>query len=153
MFLHERRIHSRLGIDGERGRSHLGDLLHDDGMVNCLVRRLSPCERPVILDQNTRSMDGIQTGETADDDVARLLLIIPFDFFPGHGFRTGNIAVEIVGVRRPQARNIPAGLRPSRREGRMRVHHAANLGESAVEAEMGRGVAGGTEMALDNIPR
>ena len=98
-------------------------------------------------------MDRIQTGEAADDDVARLLLIIPFDFFPGHGFRTGNIAVEIVGVRRPQARNIPAGLRPSRRKGRMRVHHAANLGESTIEAEMGRGVAGGTEMALDNIPR
>ena len=31
--------------------------------------------------------------------------------------------------------------------------HTANLGKSAVEAEMGRGVAGGTEMALDNIPR
>lgn len=62
--------------------------------------------------------------------------VLPRDGPARHGHRT----VEVVDVRRAEARQVAARLRPRGRERRVRVDDAANIRERPVKDEVGLGV-------------
>lgn len=64
--------------------------------------------------------------ELFDDDLTGVFLIINANFIFSQGTRAGYIPIKIIGVRRPQCRNIHACLRPNSTMTRMRVHNTGN---------------------------
>ena len=75
VFLHEERIHGRVGVDAERDEGHLGDLLHDDGVIDGIVGILAPGEWSVVFHQHTGGVHRVDVAvdDPVDDDSARLL--------------------------------------------------------------------------------
>ena len=110
-----------------------------------------PCE--------ATSTAGISSGsspqalERLDDHVARLLLVVALDLVARQRARDGDRPAEVVGVRRAEARELAARLRPRGRERRVRVDDAADAGEAAVEDEVRGRVRRRPVLALDDARR
>ena len=95
---------------------------------------------------------GIAVLHRLHDDVAGLPFVVRGDLAWPHLARDGHLAVEVVGVRRAEYRDWPAGLRERGRVRRMRMHDAADVRESEEQPPVGRRVRGRVEPALDLRP-
>ena len=113
MLFDKQGIHRCVGIDTERDESHLSNLFGDDSMIDGLVGILTPGKGTVVLDQDSRGMDGVDIVllKTVDDDYAGVLLI-RCHLVLGHSLGAGNAVVEVVCMRRADVGNILAGLGP-----------------------------------------
>ena len=87
----------------------------------------APGERPVRGDEHRGHVERVEPAplERLDDHVARARLVLARDLVGGQRPRDRHGAAEVVGVRRPEAGDRRAGLRPRRRGRRVRVDDAA----------------------------
>ena len=136
------------GVEG-----HAGDLLQHHGMVHGLRRVLAPGEGAVVAADHAGHMHGVDIAgfEGLHDDHAGVVLVARVNLLGGQAARAGHGAVEVVGVCGAVAGDVAAGLGPAHRVRAVGVHDAAQLRERLVEHQMGLGVGGGVEGALDDL--
>ena len=114
VLLNQQRIHRQVRINREGNECHLGALLHNFGVLYCVVSRGTPRERTVILHQNSWGVIGIDLAnvqDLIDDDITRFQLVIPLHLCLSHIAGVGNLLIEVVGVRGTHVRNISTCLR------------------------------------------
>ena len=75
-------------------------------------------------------------------------LVFPCNFLPAKRPGTGDGAPEMIGVRGPQRRNLPPGLRKRRGAARMGVHHASDFRKAPVQHQVRGRVGGRGELPL-----
>ena len=153
VLLDEQRVHRRGGVHAERDKSHLGHLLHHYGVVDGVVGVLAPGERTMVLHEHTGGVDGVDvaTLDAVYNHHTGLFLILGH-LTLGHITGAGNGIVEIVGMGGADVGNVLACLCPCRGIGGVGVHNAAQLGEGAVENEVGGGVRRWVEVAFYHLP-
>ena len=124
-------------------KSEPGDVFKDVGVFDRFSGRLAPREGSVAGDKDTWNRDGIElvTVETADNDGAGVANVSRSNLFGCEGLGNRNRAVEVVGMRGAKAGDGPAGLSPGSGKLRMGVDDAADLGELAIEKNMGIEIA------------
>ena len=143
------------GLEGQRHLRHVRDAFHGDGDLDGLGNRLSPGEGGVTVDEHGGKIGGIQfvAEEALDDDVAGGPFVFAAgDFLYGHLPGDGNVAVEIVGVRRAEDRDLAAGLGEGRGVRAVRVDHTADGREGEEEPAVRGRVGGRVELPLDPLP-
>ena len=113
---------------------------------------LPPGEGGVSGDEDAGDCEGVEAAivEEASDDGAGVEDVGLFDFVGSEGFGDGDLTVEVVGVGGAKAGDGAAGLCPTGGELGMGVDDAADLGEFAIEEQMGVEVAGRVEGAFDD---
>lgn len=112
-------------------------LLHDLRVVGGLHGVLSPAERPVVAHEATWHGDGAEPGEALDYHVVSVELVGLLDFRLGEPPHAGHLAVAIVDLRGPVARDRMSRLRPGDGGVGVRVHHTANtVAPGAVDDSM-----------------
>ncbi len=85
-------------------------------MLDGFRRRFSPAERTVAGDKNGRHLKRVQTSfEPFGDHPSGGSFVVFLNFFFPQKARNGDRAVEIIGVGRAEARDLPAGLGEDRR--------------------------------------
>ena len=86
-----------------------------------------------------------------NDGKPRVLFVLAFDLLFGERARAGNIAIEIVGMRRPVEGNAAPRLRPCRRKRRMRMRHTADVGERLIKFDVRGRIGRGTKIPLHDF--
>ena len=134
-------------VQGQHG--HLGDALDRHGGLDGLGRRRAPGERGVAIDQDARIVQRVEVAEALDDDAPGLPFVGRRDLAGRHLAGDRHRAGKVVGVRRAEDRDRPAGLGKGRGVGGVSVHHAADVREGQQQPAVGRRVGRGGEPALD----
>ena len=126
------------GIQDLGAACHLGNLLENHCVVNCVGCISSPGERSMVGAQNTRYVHRIDASlvEGLDDNKACVLLILAVDLVSGQASCAGNLAVEVVCVSGSVAGNAAACLCPGGSPRRMGMYYAANLRERLIIVKM-----------------
>ena len=140
MFLDEQGVDAGRRVEQFGDEGHFGDLFQYRRVVDRFVCVAAPCEGTVVLDQYARRVERVEAAEPLDDHGARLGFVVAVDLRVRHIARTGDGAVEIIGMGRSQRGDVESRLRPCRSVGRVGVYHAADPLEGAVERQVGRGV-------------
>ena len=122
-------------------------------MVDGLGRVLAPGEGAVAVADDRGHGDGVDAAflEGLDDDVAGVELIALVQLLLRQVARAGDRAVKVVGVGGAEAGDVLPGLGPADGVGAVGVDDAADLREGVVEHQMGLGVGGGVQLALDLV--
>ena len=87
-----------LGIDPLAAGRHFGHFFNDGGVINGLVRIFAPREHSVVGRKAGGNGDDVFIFKSLVYDLARVDFVL-VHFICIEGTRTGDIAIEIVGVR------------------------------------------------------
>ena len=140
-------------IELETAEGHAGTHFQGDTVIQRIHGAGPPRERRMVQLQHAGYMEGINLLfiEGLYDGVAGVAFVILFRFPLGQGAAKRHGAVEVVGVRGAVAGHGTTGLGKNRRAGAVGVANAgdAQLVESPVKDEMGRGVRGRTELSFN----
>src|SRR5579859_929223 len=133
MFLQQYTLH-RLGRrqDAQGLAGQPDQVLQDNGVMHCFVDAHPPGERAMICHQHRRTVQGIASQKSFDDDLARVGFVLRGDFAGPQATRARDRAVEIIRMRGAQRRHRATGLRPSRRKQAVGVDDAAYIWKSTV---------------------
>ena len=129
---------------------HVCDFFKNYGILYCLFRSCSPCERTVLCDKAGRHFHAayISSCESIDYRVTRIALIILRYHTLVKRHSAGNIAVEIISVGRTVSDDIKSRLRPDRSIARVGMYDASELLKRLIERDMCGSIRRGTEIAL-----
>ena len=132
---------------------HLGDLLQHDRVVNRVRGIPAPGEGTVVLAQAAGHGDGVlaETRKLAGDQKPGVALVSRLDLLLRQAAEAGDIAVEVIRVSCPVARDVPPGLRPGGGIARMGMDNAADRGEGFIELDVRRRVAAWLSFAIDHV--
>ena len=99
-------------------------------------------------------MDGVDVvaTETVDDHHTCLLLVLGH-LCLHHTVGAGDAVVEIVGMGSADVGDVLASLRPRSGIGAVGVDDTAQFRELTIEYQMGGGIAGGVQVAIDDLAR
>ena len=152
VLLDEERIHREVRIDRVGDECHLCYLLGYYSMIDSLGWILTPREGTMILDQNSWCVDGVDVvaTETVDDHHTCLLLVLGH-LCLNHTVGAWDAVVEIVGMGSTDVGDVLASLRPCGSIGAVGVDDTTQFGELTIEHQMGGGIAGGVQVALDDL--
>src|SRR5690349_240893 len=89
---------------------HEGNLLQYHSIVDSVHRIGTPRKWTMAVNEDSRNGIGIFSLESLLDHQACLFFILAFDLSPGHFSRAGNLAVEIIAMRRTERQNTAPGL-------------------------------------------
>ena len=133
VLLDEQWIHRQVRVDAVGYERHLGYLFHDDGIVDGVIRILTPREWTVILYQYTGSVDGVDfTCQNAVHNDDTCLFLVLSHLVGCHVTSARDGIVEVVGVSSANVGNVEASLSPCSSIGRMGVDDAAQLREGLI---------------------
>ena len=118
-------------------------------MINRFRRCLSPGERAVIPDKDSGIRKRVADADRLGDNFSCIQFIGGFDLFSRQFARTGNIAVKVIGVRRPKGGDRKSGLRESGRGLRMRMRDPADCREPSIELQVCRSIGGRLESEVE----
>ena len=138
-------------LTGQQG--HFGYFFQHHGMVDGLGRVLTPGEGAVAVADDARHSHRVNApaGESLDDDLAGVLLVVLVQFFFCQVTGTGHGTIEVVGVGGAVAGNVLPGLGPGHRVGAVGVDDAAQGREGLVQFQMGFRVAGGVQVSFHPV--
>ncbi len=142
----------RVRVQGAGHERHPRQLLQDRGVVDGLLGRLTPRERPVAGHQHHRGVERVARPEGLEDLLPGLDLVVALHRLVAHHRRARDVLGQVVGVGGAVDGDGPPRLRPAGGVGAVRVDDPGDAGEGAVEDEVGRRVGRGPELALDRLP-
>jgi hypothetical protein len=136
-----------------RAEGEAGDVFEDVGVFDGGGGGFSPCERRVAGAEDAGDLERVEIvpAEVADDDYAGVVLVAGGGFLGGERVGEWDGALEVIGVGGAEAGDGTAGLCPGGGEFGVGVDDAADGGELAVEIKVGGEVAGGAEVAFDDL--
>ena len=101
---------------------------------------LPPREGTVVCRENRGHFHGVELRKTLDDNLSRVLLVVPLDLILGKGACYGDLAVELIRVRGPQARYAPARLCEHDGVRAVSMRYAADAGKLPIKGKMDRSI-------------
>lgn len=89
---------------------HKSDFFHHYGVMHCVYRILSSCERTMAEYHNSGNIFSCLAVKGLDDDFTCLFFILTNDLRFRHRARTRNVTVEVITVCRSHGRDALTGL-------------------------------------------
>src|SRR5262245_18002572 len=123
MMLVAKRLGDRHGrwIDRQGLPCHKREFLDNHRMAGGLAHILAPTERTMSSNQNRRAAERIHAFKATNDNDAGIGFVLAFDLLPAQRWGYRDRTVEVVGMCRSEAWDLPDCLRPCGRVTRMRV--------------------------------
>jgi len=142
-----------VGFQGKGVVGHFGYGFEDDGVVGGVVRRASPAEGSMAVDEAGGHGLGVDfvLMEMIDDGEAGLVDVAAGDGFVMQGRCAWDCSVEVVGVGGAERWDGEAGLGEAGGVLGVGVDDGADGGELAVKQGVGVEVGGGFELAIDDL--
>src|SRR6185312_533967 len=125
-----------LRIHGERLQGRERHFLEHNRMISRFSGGFTPRKWRMSRDEYSRHVHWINSVEPPKDGVPDVGFILALDFGGRQMFGYRNRAVEVIGVRRAEARNLLASLRPDRGVARMCMNDSADFRERAVQDQV-----------------
>src|ERR1700733_2121411 len=99
-------------VDGNREASHACDRLENHRIMRSLPGIAPPIERTMVCHQHSRNRRVIKAFKSPNDGGSGVFFVLRSDFLVGQYRGDGNRPVEVIGVRRTEARNGLSRLCP-----------------------------------------